>query len=610
MMPRQFFRPAAAGVFAMLLLISGCASTARQQRVSVEDVEMKKRALDLFVEGKNAEAKGNHDAAIPLYFEALQYNPQSPDILLALSKTFIASGKALSAIHFANRAVSVDPANVESWRILQYLYQQTGDIARAAECLETVLKLKPDSDIGVVFRLAQYYGTMGKDDRARKVLLDRARNPDLPKDEMSAIAEYLSQSGFIDDAISVYTRLTEKDPADVDSWVALGSLYDQTGNEAKAEEIYRNALELNPGNVFLYISIGNNCMNQNKWDCAINYFERARASGIENPKLMSTLTSLYYYADRLQEAEALRDSVISMGADDAQFYFFLGKALGFRDRHEESAEYFRQGFSKPLDELSDEQKLNAYAGYANALIRTKRPDEALRVIREDAVKNIKEIQYVKDIEGSIYQEMKRYDDAIAIYLWLMDADPENPRYLVALTQAYNGAGKYSDAEALLLDALKEDPDNTRYLMQLGIVYDYTKELEKAEEVLLKVIRKEPGNTLALNNLAYMYIENNRNISKAIQMVKRALKTDPDNGAYLDTLAWGYYRKGNIKEARQHVEQAIANANRLDKGVIYDHYGDILLQLGLKDQARDAYRKAIEFGESAEKIQPKIDALDR
>ena len=86
--------------------------------------------------------------------------------------------------------------------------------------------------------------------------------------------------------------------------------------------------------------------------------------------------------------------------------------------------------------------------------------------------------------------------------------------------------------------------------------------------------------------------------------------EPRNGAYHDTLGWGYYKKGKYGEAKEYIEKALKWEDSPDKGVIYDHYGDILARLGLNNDAVDAYRTAIELGEDAGSIQPKIDALTR
>ena len=45
-----------------------------------------------------------------------------------------------------------------------------------------------------------------------------------------------------------------------------------------------------------------------------------------------------------------------------------------------------------------------------------------------------------------------------------------------------------------------------------------------------------------------------------------------------------------------------------KGVIYEHYGDILVKLGMNGEAAGAYRQAIELGEDRDRIEPKLNRL--
>ena len=67
---------------------------------------------------------------------------------------------------------------------------------------------------------------------------------------------------------------------------------------------------------------------------------------------------------------------------------------------------------------------------------------------------------------------------------------------------------------------------------------------------------------------------------------------------------------NIEEANKYIESALKLADENDKGVIYEHQGDILVKLKKKDEATEAYEKAIQYGEDKERIQPKIDALKK
>jgi len=169
--------------------------------------------------------------------------------------------------------------------------------------------------------------------------------------------------------------------------------------------------------------------------------------------------------------------------------------------------------------------------------------------------------------------------------------------------------RYNDAIAILEWLSSSDPKNISYLLKLSLVYDMAEIFEKAEKALLEVLKLEPEQALALNNLAYMYMEHNQHLDKAITMVKRALASEPDNGAYLDTLGWGYFKKGNYKEARKYIEAALKVADAADRGVIYEHYGDILTKMGKSKEAIEAYKSAIKLGEDSDRIQPKLDALE-
>jgi tetratricopeptide (TPR) repeat protein len=595
-----------AAVLGIAVVFSGCAARMANAPATAADAEAGKRAVDLFIEGKTAEAKEDREAAITYYLEALQYNPHSEDIALALAKACYLDGKMMTSLSFALLAEEINPSNPDVWMILQVIYQQNHDLKNATTALENYMKLTGDKAVEDYIRLARYYFNGGKGKKARELLLDRAGQKDISRDDIAVIADFFSANEMYSDSITLYGRLVERDPTDVDSWVEYGLLYSDTNRDSLAVEVLKKGIERNPDNQTLYLSLGNICMLRNDWECAISSFQKARAMGFSASKILMTLSSLNFYAGHDKEAEALRDSVIAMGEDIAPFYFSLGKCMNSLERYQAAADYYQKGFGKALDQISDDDKMNAYIGYLQVLIKLEKGDEALRVARDEAPKNLKNFNSAKDLEGVVYMELKQYGDAAAVYEWLADTEPANARYVISLSQSYSEGGKFKEAAQVLLDALEKSPDNTRYLMQLGIVYDMASEFDKAEEALLKVIGKEPGNALALNNLAYMYMERGKNLSKAIDMVKRAIAIEPENGAYLDTLAWGYYLKGKTAEARKTVERSLTFADSQDKGVIYSHYGDILMRLGLKTQAAAAWGHAIEFGENKDEIQKKID----
>jgi len=566
------------------VLTAGCAATAPKGKVTEERKADEKTAVDLFLKGKMAEAKKSWAEAITAYTEALQYDTRSDEIAFALAKVYLMDGKKRSSLYYTKMAIQLNPSEAGYWQLLQYLEERENRLDEAAEALEMYLKLNPDHELSHYIKLSQYYFALGNKKEARKILLSRARDKYITASEIYNIANLLASNGLTEEAVSLLENLIERDPLDVQAWLFLGDLYENTDREEEALQAYNMALEKNPDNLFLIVKIGNHCLMENDWNCAATYFEKAylagsekiESEGISYLEINRTLCTVYFYAGRDSDGIALYDSLRASGKDDSRLYFSLGKAMNYLDRVGEAVEYYRKGFEKDIGELSEDSLYNAYVGYARALIEFDRKNQALILIRDDAKKHIKNTTILKELEASIYIKLEQYDDAISISEWLLASDPEN----------------------------------RSHLLRLSLVYDMAGQFEQAEKALLKLLELSPDDPLALNNLAYMYLENNVNISKAMDMVQHALESEPENGAYLDTLGWAYYMKGKYKQAKKSIEKALERADKEDKGIIYEHYGDVLINLGKKKEAIEAYRDAIEFGEDEGKIKLKIDSIEQ
>ena len=561
------------------LLLAGCAANAPSMRTRSDNGEVDKVAADLFLEGKMAEVKKDWASAISSYTEAFQYDPDSHEIAYTLAKAFLMDGKKRSSLYYTKIAVRLNPEEASYWQLLQYLEEQDKNIAGAAEALETYLKLTPDHEVNHEIKLSQYYFSMGKDKKAVKMLLERARDDHSTSEEIANIASVLAYNGKVEDAISLYRGLIERDPLDIQARLLLAGLYENLGRYEEAYGIYQEALEVEPDNVYLMVRIGNQCLMENDWNCSLHYFEAAylagpekvEAEGINYIEVARTLASVYYYAGREREGKAMVDSLRATGNDDSRLYFSLGKTMNYLGRPREAIDYFKAGFGKDVSDLSEESLYNAYLGYTRSLVSEDRVEEALDLIRVDAREHLKDSVALKELEVSIYIKLKQYENAISISEWLSDSDP----------------------------------GNRAHLLRLSLVYDLAGQFENAEQALFKLLDLSPDDPLALNNLAYMYLENTNRISKAIDMVTKALDAEPDNGAYLDTLGWAYYLDGDYKQALKTIEKALKVADAEDKGIIYEHYGDVLMKLGKNKEAVDAYNNAIEYGEDEEGLRSKI-----
>jgi Tfp pilus assembly protein PilF len=163
-----------------------------------------------------------------------------------------------------------------------------------------------------------------------------------------------------------------------------------------------------------------------------------------------------------------------------------------------------------------------------------------------------------------------------------------------------------DREAILPleKALALNRENTATITSIAAVYDKLEMWDKSDSLYEAVLQRNPKNALLLNNYSYSLAQRNLQLERALEMVDTALQVDPDNGAYLDTKGWIYYKMGRYEEARQYIQKALDS--REDSAEVLEHMGDIYYQLGQLEEAKNYWQRALEKdpqnNELAQKIQ--------
>jgi tetratricopeptide (TPR) repeat protein len=88
----------------------------------------------------------------------------------------------------------------------------------------------------------------------------------------------------------------------------------------------------------------------------------------------------------------------------------------------------------------------------------------------------------------------------------------------------------------------------------------------------------------------MFAERGERLAESVALIKRALQLEPDNGSYLDSLGWAYYKDGKFDLAEDALKRA---ADQLvTNSVVQDHYGDVLFRLGRFDDAIAAWSRSL------------------
>ncbi|HNS19485.1 MAG TPA: tetratricopeptide repeat protein [Sedimentisphaerales bacterium] len=124
----------------------------------------------------------------------------------------------------------------------------------------------------------------------------------------------------------------------------------------------------------------------------------------------------------------------------------------------------------------------------------------------------------------------------------------------------------------------------------------------------------PNNSSVLNNLAYMLAQDDRRLAEALEYAKTAVRQTPDVAGYLDTYGYVLHKNGRNTEAAEVLAAAIRRyeAEGKTSAEVYEHLGMVNEALGQQEEARAAYRRALEIGGQAapDAMKQRIDAAVR
>jgi tetratricopeptide (TPR) repeat protein len=181
-------------------------------------------------------------------------------------------------------------------------------------------------------------------------------------------------------------------------------------------------------------------------------------------------------------------------------------------------------------------------------------------------------------------------------------EPQRVQLLVAESQLLREANLNKEAFELLGRALAESPD------QPDLLYDYALTAEKIERFdvlesnLARLIKLRPDHAHAYNALGYSFADRNIRLPEAKMLIEKALELSPDDFFIIDSMGWVLYRMGDLPGAAAQLRRAWQG--RPD-GEIGAHLGEVLWQLGERDEARRIWQEALKASPENESLQKTV-----
>jgi tetratricopeptide (TPR) repeat protein len=235
----------------------------------------------------------------------------------------------------------------------------------------------------------------------------------------------------------------------------------------------------------------------------------------------------------------------------------------------------------------------AHAALAEAYESAKKYELEMQAL--DQIKQDSPLWLNVQIQKSFaLNSLEQVDDAKALLEELIAKNPKDIRPLDALGNILRSHERYGEAHEYYTRALalidKPDKDNWALFYSRGVCNERLKKWSEAEADFKKALALSPEESLVLNYLGYSWVDQGQNLKQAMDYIRKAVKLKPDDGYYVDSLGWAYYRLGNLTAAVEHLERAVEL--KPDDPIINDHLGDVYWKVGRTLEAKYQWQQAL------------------
>jgi tetratricopeptide (TPR) repeat protein len=531
------------------------------------------------------------------------------------------------AIEQYQEIVKLDPQSVDDHLLLGRLYRLSSDMPKAEAELNTAIKIDPNSEEAVT-TLAMLYTDEGDTAHALKVLSsipDSARSAKL----YSALGAAYEQRKEYKNAIDSYKHAIVLDRDNLDAIRGLAENYLNDGQLEAALEQYKVISDSNPEDAQTYVRIAEIYRRQAKYDLALENLKHADTLIPDTAEVPYSMAAVYQAQGRYDEAAKLlqdllkkteKSSEIGTSQTDRNNRAIFIERLGMVYREQENYTAAVETFRKMLT-LGDENARSGYQEIIDTYRDSKQWPQATAAAKEAVQKlpNDRDLRMVLDAQLA---DMGDFDQAVADIKGMLKGGPEDRDVHLRLAIIYTRAKRWNDAEQSLAKAeqLSGKPDDKAYVSFLrGDLYQRQKMFDQADSEFRKVLAvtppTDPQAAATLNYLGYMNADRGVKLEESLNYIKQALTFEPNNGAYLDSLGWAYFKLGKYDMAEENLNKAAVHMG--SDPTVQEHLGDLYQKTGrLKlaashwDRAVQEWNKTVPAEQDSEafaKVQQKLDA---
>ncbi len=283
---------------------------------------------------------------------------------------------------------------------------------------------------------------------------------------------------------------------------------------------------------------------------AIEEYKYALNADPGSAALNDELASLYFRAGRVQDAEAIEQSLLKTNPNDINAHKLLGRIY--------------------LSQLGQQQNsLSSSLPSGDALNKAIAEFKKIIALQPDDVEDRLVLGQLYTINHQTKQAEETFASAQAI-------QPDSEDVVLNLARLYAESGDLAHA-ATAIESVPLNERTAKMEFTLGAIYDQMKQPAKAIAAYQQAAKMDPGNLRVVNTLAHALLDNNQ-LGQALKQYQKVASGDPGNGEAFVHIAEILRRQGKYQDALSAAQKALAiDPTSLEagynEGLLYDVLGE-------------------------------------
>lgn len=317
-----------------------------------------------------------------------------------------------------------------------------------------------------------------------------------------------------------------------------------------AEETLQKAAALLPKDASVKLGLAELLMRQGKLDDARSQVAEVLAADATQMQALEAMFKLQMAGKEWAAAQTTAATLLKAHPQLPQGDYYSGMVLEAQGKSAAAIAAYRKALDKSPGAI---EPLTAIV---KAHLSQRQTKEALAVL-EGAIKRTPNNFVAQNLRGEVLLLQGNAAEAEKAFTTAIELSPKIPAAYRNLGSARLARNDVAGAQQAYADGVKQLPDNEMLVYSMAALDERQGAFDRAIGRYEEFMKRRPDSVMAKNNLA-MLLVNHRSDQGSLDRARDLVLTlaGSSEPAYLDTVGWVHYRRGEVDQALTTLESAL------------------------------------------------------